>query len=92
MTWNDLKAVIRWSPASSALTLATRPEDHRWQLDQHLLADIADSLRWLAWSKTTDARNGRNMPQRIQRPGVKPTTERIGSATKLADMQEFLGW
>jgi hypothetical protein len=33
--------------------------------DTILLASIADSLRWLVWSKTEDGINGRNCPKPI---------------------------
>lgn len=33
--------------------------------DTMLLATIADSLRFIAWSKTTDGQNGRNKPKSI---------------------------
>ncbi|MGN2635339.1 DUF5361 domain-containing protein [Nocardia takedensis] len=92
MTWRDLKVVVACAPPDSALSRARRPDDHQWQLGQHLLADIADSLRWLVWAKTKDAQRGRNRPDRIPRPGLKSTAERYGSAAPLTDMNDFLGW
>ncbi|MFG1790427.1 DUF5361 domain-containing protein [Nocardia sp. NPDC049149] len=90
--WRELKAIIRWLPTESALFRAMNPESHRWQLDQFLLADITDSLRWLVWAKTDDARNGRNRPELVPRPGVKSDRERIGTATGIDEMNEFLNW
>lgn len=90
--WRELKAIIRWLPAESALFRAMNPDSYRWQLDQFLLADITDSLRWLVWAKTDDARNGRNRPELVPRPGVKSSRERIGTATGIGEMNEFLNW
>lgn len=82
-------------------TLQVRPEsalyrtvtpDWMWGLPEFLTADIADSLRWLVWVKTEDARRGRSRPRPIPRPGIKGP-ERIGDAPmSIADMDEFLGW
>lgn len=90
--WRELKAIIRWLPTESALFRAMNPEGHRWQLDQFLLADITDSLRWLVWAKTDDARNGRNRPELVPRPGVKSDRERVGTATGISEMNKFLDW
>ncbi|WP_198654481.1 DUF5361 domain-containing protein [Nocardia aurea] len=68
------------------------PDNSRWQLSHHLLADITESLRWLVWSKTPDAQQGRNRPQPITRPGVKSDREHIGTATGVDQMNTFLDW
>lgn len=49
--------------------------DRDWQwrsADTLLLAEIADSMNFLAWTKTKDAgkKNPRNRPKPIPRPGV----------------------
>ncbi|MFI6042281.1 DUF5361 domain-containing protein [Nocardia sp. NPDC051321] len=90
--WRELKAIVKWLPADSALFRAMSPDGNHWQLTQHLLADMTDSLRWLVWAKTEDARNGRNRPERVPRPGVKSDRERIGTAVELGEMNEFLDW
>nr|WP_196149651.1 DUF5361 domain-containing protein [Nocardia bovistercoris] len=92
LTWRDLKAVIVCAPTDSALARVRRPDEHQWGLEQHLLADMADSLRWLVWAKTKDAQRGRNQPERIPRPGLKSTAERYGTAASIVDMDDFLGW
>lgn len=71
---------------------AVSPDTWQWQLGEHLLADIADSLRWLVWSKTTAAQHNRNRPEPIPRPGVHAERERIGTATPLEEMNALLGW
>ncbi|WP_067532091.1 DUF5361 domain-containing protein [Nocardia crassostreae] len=68
------------------------PDQHQWPLEAQLLAEAVDTVRWLAWKKTDDARNGRNRPERIQRPGVGTDRERVGTATGVDRMNEFLGW
>lgn len=92
LNWDDLGAIIASAHPDSAIGRAIRGKDWSWQLQEQLLADMADSLRWLVWAKTEDARKKRNMPRQIPRPGVKQP-ERIGNApVSVADMNEFLGW
>lgn len=90
LTWGDLSAVIAHLPVESATFRAVKT-DWMWGLPEMLFADIADSLHWLVWAKTTDAQKGRNHPKPIPRPGVKGP-ERIGDKTSLAQMNQFLGW
>ncbi|WP_336086205.1 DUF5361 domain-containing protein [Nocardia sp. SSK8] len=92
MNWGDLKAIVGYSPRTSALYRARNRGEHEWHLDRMLLADMADSLRWLVWAKSADAQHGRNRPEPIPRPGVKPTAERIGSPMGIGNVNEFLGW
>lgn len=90
--WRELKAIVKFLPAESALMRSVHPKTHHWQLDQYLLADMADCLRWLVWAKTEDARNGRNRPEPIPRPGLESGRERVGTAMKVDRMNDFLGW
>jgi len=69
LTWTDLRAIVRHSPVDSALIRAKEPERSRWGVSEYLLAVIADSLRWLVWAKTKDAKRNRNRPKPIPRPG-----------------------
>ncbi|APE37665.1 hypothetical protein BOX37_31210 [Nocardia mangyaensis] len=92
LTWGDLKAVITCSPRTSALYRVRHPSEHEWHLDRLLLADMADSLRWLVWAKSADAQQGRNRPEPIPRPGVNTTNERIGNSTDIRNVNELLGW
>ncbi|MFG1794130.1 DUF5361 domain-containing protein [Nocardia sp. NPDC049149] len=89
VTWTDLRAVV-YQAENTALRREISP-DHQWGLTEMLLADIADSLRWLKWAKTTDAQRKRNIPRPIPRPGVK-APERIGAPLSVAEMNKFLGW
>ncbi|MFI5781102.1 DUF5361 domain-containing protein [Nocardia sp. NPDC051570] len=92
LNWRDLKVVVTCSTLDSATNRARYPDEHRWQLSPMLLADMADSLRWLMWAKTSDARYGRNRPDPIPRPGVNGGAERIGTVASTAEMNDFLGW
>lgn len=92
LDWRDLKAIVRGLPETSALVRVMHPERHQWQLTQYLLADMADSLRWLVWSKTRAAQDGRDRPNPIPRPGLRSPNERIGTATGIGDMRRFLNW
>ncbi|GAB2525482.1 DUF5361 domain-containing protein [Nocardia heshunensis] len=92
LSWSDLKAIVKFLPPDSALMRTMHPEAHRWRLDQYLLAEMADCLRWLVWSKSDDARNGRNRPEPITRPGVESGRERVGTAMGVERINEFLGW
>lgn len=91
LNWDDLRAII-CAGTDNALARAIRGEDWPWGLPEMLLADAADSLRWLVWSKTPAAQKNRGQPKPIPRPGIaKP--ERIGDKpVPIADMNEFLGW
>ncbi|WP_433669685.1 DUF5361 domain-containing protein [Nocardia sp. CA-136227] len=92
LSWRDLWAIVKFLPPDSALMRTMHPEDHRWRLEQHLLAEMTDCLRWLVWSKSDDARNGRNRPERISRPGLESDRERVGTAVGVDRINEFLGW
>lgn len=76
---------MRHSPPESALYKAMYPpdEDSLWGLPEMLLAEAADSLRWLVWAKTEDGQKNRNHPHPIPRPGVEPptSTRRSGGTT-----------
>lgn len=55
--------------AESALVRALHPESV-WGDSEHMLAAIADSVRWLVWSKTRDGEKNRNRPKPLPRPGA----------------------
>lgn len=67
--WSDLRAIVTHLPVESALIRVKEPERSRWGISEYLLAIIADSLRWLVWAKTPDAKRKRNRPKPIPRPG-----------------------
>lgn len=68
-----------------------------WSLNEYLLADVVDTLRWLQWAKTEDGSRGRNRPRPVPRPGIEesPATvrTRFGSEpVPIAELDAFLGW
>ncbi|MGW5316719.1 DUF5361 domain-containing protein [Nocardia thailandica] len=93
LTWSDLWAICKHLPPGSALARALNPGDE-WQLNELLLADIADSLRWIQWSKTRAAQKpGARPPRRIPRPGIEDDREVYGTTVmSIEDMDKFLGW
>lgn len=67
------------------------PDEWMWTLEAHLAATVADSLRWLQWSKSKDGQRNRNVPKLITRPGVRDDTKRYGKAESFENILEFLG-
>ncbi|WP_236567109.1 DUF5361 domain-containing protein [Nocardia sp. CY41] len=94
LSWGDLRAIVQCARPESALVRATRPTEWQWGLTEHLLADIADSLRWLRWSKTKAAQSrSAQPPQPIQRPGLTDDREKYGTQPMtVTEMDKFLGW
>lgn len=95
LTWRDLWVIVRNLPQSSALHKSIHGlEESLWTISDYLLAQIADTQAWLAWTKTKDGEKGRNQPRPIPRPGVEDESKkRIGSGTLPAsEMIEWLGW
>lgn len=70
VNWRDVWAIVLYAEANSPIRLALSSEP-TWDAPTYILADVADSLRWLVWSKTKDGANGRNRPEPIPRPGMK---------------------
>lgn len=57
------------------------------------MAQQADYLAWLAWTKTKDAKHNRGRPAPIPRPGVDSGVIRIGKgALPIDEMDDWLGW
>ncbi|MGC4964240.1 DUF5361 domain-containing protein [Gordonia sp. DT101] len=78
--------------AASAGSPQDAAEQKQWGLLELLLADIADSQRWLVWSKSKDAaRPGAKPPARIPRPGVSDAedkTRRRGNSYTLDEAKQ----
>jgi hypothetical protein len=75
---SDLTVML---PSSARTRVALDPTSV-WNWEEHLLADISYSLRWLVWSKTKDGAKNRNHPKRILPPGMKEPEGRSGTTTK----------
>lgn len=61
-----------------------------WDVSDYLLADQADSLRWLVWAKTKDARKNRKKPQPIPRPADARRRVSDVESMNVTDMKAFL--
>jgi hypothetical protein len=57
-----------------------------------LLADIADGIDWLVWSKTKDGSKNRRHPEPRERPGVTPKNQRVtkGEAVPIDQFRDKL--
>lgn len=92
LSWRDLWVILRQAHRGSALYRAEIGADHSWGLAEQLLAALVDEARTLMWSKTKDAKKGRNRPRPLPRPGVK-TDEKYGKGAITTDaMDDWLGW
>lgn len=80
--WRDLWAFITYARADTNIVGATSPDKFAWDRTNMLLADVADGIDWLCWTKSEDAQNGGSPPQRRPRPGIKVKEPRKGSRTK----------
>lgn len=92
LSWRDLLVVVHQSPRGSAIRRATDPFDsHTAQLE--LARATAMTLQWMAWTKTRDGQNGRNVPKPIRFPW-EPEPESVFPADVLPldEMAAILGW
>lgn len=76
LSWRDVWVVCTNAAPKTPLAVALNPK-MAWDVQDYLLAEIADSQRWLVWAKTTDAQKKRNMPKPIPRPGVSESSGRV---------------
>ena len=80
--WRDLYVIVSYADPYTNVVAATDPERYGWGKQEMLLARLIDSAEWLVWSKTKDAAEGGDPPERMKRPGVKPKKKRAGFDTK----------
>lgn len=83
VTLRELGSLLRHMPADGTAqwrharrnpspdVKAAEPPADWWVPERDLLAGISDGLSVLIWLHTEDARQGRNRPKPITRPGVK---------------------
>lgn len=94
--WRDLKVIVRQCPRDSAIARAVEPDAATWGVQEQLLAEIADTLHWLQWTKTKDAaaKPPRNAPDPIPRPGIKPKQVEVYKYDVMTQDEalEWLGW
>lgn len=97
--------VTLWEFASMAVNLpresATWAAIHgaqtrEWDLKAQLLAEIANSTRWLQWAQTKDGAKNRNRPELILPPWVEDALKEVTVIGKdpipLEEMDQWLGW
>jgi len=69
------------------------PEDSHWNLNEHLLAVIADAVIAGNWMQSKDGQKNKNRPKQIPRPGVVPDKKKFGgNAESIDTIREWLGW
>lgn len=88
LSWRDVWVICRSAPPKSPLAIALSPQ-MAWDTADYLLADMADSLRWLVWAKTRDGSKNRNQPQPIPRPG-RPGSKSDVQSMNVTEMKAFL--
>jgi hypothetical protein len=69
------------------------PEDSHWNLNEHLLAVIADAVIAGNWMQSKDGQKNKNRPKQIPRPGVVPDKKKFGgNAESIDTIRDWLGW
>lgn len=94
-TWRDLLVFVQESSQDSALFRKMYPEQYQWDNQNMLLAGILDAMNIQIWMQTKDGKYGRNKPEPIPRPGIKPARRRTKGVAvpidqfkkRLADMR-----
>lgn len=86
-------------PRESATWRAINGADvFEWDLSAQLLAEIANAVKWLQWSKTEDAEKRRlgTRPDLILPPWVQDPTKEVtvfgSDPVPLDELDDFLGW
>jgi hypothetical protein len=92
--WNDLRAIIRHSPADSALVREQLGEAASYGANEHLLGLVVHMLRVLDWRLMFDPKA--KPPERVLLPGETPekTTDdlRRGDAMTIEELHKRLNW
>lgn len=92
VSWADLRDLIQYQPATSALYRAMHPDEAPWGLSEHLLAVIADAVIAGNWMQSKDGQRNRNRPKPIKRPGVEQDKKFGGKAEPVDTIRDWLGW
>lgn len=91
LTWHELYAVLTHLPRDSAFFRATHPDEHEWDLQALLLAEIADALKVGNWQRGEGKKS--EYPKPIPRPGIEPDSQTYGKgAIPIDQMAAWLGW
>jgi len=93
LSWRDLLVIVQHSDSGTALQTSRFPEDSHWNLNEHLLAVIADAVIAGNWMQSKDGQKNKNRPKQIPRPGVVPDKKKFGgNAESIDTIREWLGW
>lgn len=93
LSWADLRDIVKYQPATSALYREMNPDAAPWGLSEHLLAVVADAVIQGNWMQSRDGQKNRNRPKPIKRPGIKPDAQKFGGKAESVDaIREWLGW
>lgn len=93
LSWADLRDIVKYQPATSALYREMHPDAAPWGLSEHLLAVVADGIIAGNWMQSKDGQKNRNRPKPIPRPGVEPEAKRFGGkAESIETIRDWLGW
>lgn len=87
-TWGDLKVIVKNLSVHSALYCVYYPDRAHWDLQNMLLADQVDALRWNNWSRTKDGAKNRKRPKPIPRPGITED-QRQGARVTAAPLSQI---
>lgn len=91
LSWRDVWVICTSAPPKSPLAIALNPR-LAWDTTDYLLADIADSQRWLVWAKTKNGQKNKDRPKPLPRPGVADVNGRMTEVTAMDvdQMKRFL--
>lgn len=91
LSWLDLAAVIRHSPAGSAIDLETRGQAALYGVTERLLTIIANALRDANWQRAQDERAPR--PKLIPVPGsMERDDDGEGYGSEAIPISDFADW
>ncbi|MBW3663576.1 MAG: DUF5361 domain-containing protein [Actinobacteria bacterium] len=81
LDWSRLRAVVVYSPATSALASSMHGDAASWSVSDHLLAAAVDALNAGNWQR--GGGKGRR-PKPVARPGEKPKDQRRFGTGKMS--------
>lgn len=87
LSWRALKAFAKHADRSSALYRVTVGPGAAWDAGEYMLAILVDLASAELYSKTRDAKSGRNRPKPLRRPGDAPDPDetRYGDASETVE-------
>lgn len=86
LDWSRLRAVVVYSPPTSALARSMFGDATSWSVSDHLLAAAVDALNAGNWQR--GGGKGRR-PKRVTRPGEKPKDQRrLGTGKMTLDQAQ----